>query len=452
MNNNVPNIPVAKTNLADGFAPEGDERYRPRSGKTSPAPPSSPNSPHSYNIAIPYPPNRGSVPLNTTSADGGSSSSIKIYYLCSLRRNQSALWTTFRLFLDGTKELNISTGELTNFQQFDTPIFLFGTKKLKSGISAQCFIWRSADSKYWKEKYAVGKITRNDTFYQGLPMPLNQIQAALAEMSASNATSSSTNSVGGVSGNNSTLEIDVTNLTSRQSFSVPSSQSTSGPFSTAELMHGGPIAIVINSRGMEKLIHVTAVLPLSSRMANTEISSGTASPTGHSSNSIAASLISLVSEDHTPSNSYNALLMEMETVVKNPALSTPSNIHRLQVLRSKLPRKLYSSGNSSAISGARPLHGVAFGKESRVKAPSRKNVVLDTLFDAEKGAFKTEWAPDSDRVPAVQIGKMDEDLFAVDFHSIGPFQVMLWKLFLLLECVSIIFNVKIFSTINRLLR
>jgi hypothetical protein len=72
------------------------------------------------------------------------------------------------------------------------------------------------------------------------------------------------------------------------------------------------------------------------------------------------------------------------------------------------------------------IHSVEFGKYSRVKSPSRKNLVIDSVYDSG-GSLATEWGSglgNNDKPPMLQIGKIEEDLFAIDFYEITPFQVL----------------------------
>lgn len=338
------------------------------------------------------------------------------YYLCSFRRHQSALWTSYRLFLDGIKDFN-AQGECINIVQLEHPMMLLGAKKLKSGISAQCFVWKTEDSKYWKEKLAIGKITRSGTIYTGIPSVQVSSVSSLIE--------------------NDAEEPPTENNPSDTSSSVPTSASqvspdtagevSSDPSTTAskrhsdsldesinrDLLDGGPVSIAVQSKGQEKLIQLTIALQKPS------------------------------SRNTVPGQSHEASTHDLEQLVRNPLgfSASSSNLGTPEasatavtdaslpyiVLRSKLPRKIgdggstdatspttsntsavdknnaSSNGGTSAASASSSQFGVTFGKTSRIRYASRKNVAADIWIDFQSNqkriAVNNDWSSDNTEVP-----------------------------------------------------
>lgn len=242
------------------------------------------------------------------------STSSQCYMMCSIRRQQQALWTTYRLYLDGTRDL--ADGAALSSE----PVCLLAAKTLKSGMSSTCLVWGSGDARQWKEKSAVGRITRGGpgtgTTYLGIP----------SEDSSNDC--------------------------------------------------GGPIAVSVQRRGMEKLLYLTAALHKDGSSTSSEVE-----------------------------------LSTLEATLRSPDLSSIQS-QNLCVLRSKLPRKV-SVG--SPASGTTVLT-IAFGRDTRVRAASRKNLAMDNVVASN------DWAPESEHPPVLTVGKMAEDQFAVDFYGIKPFQ------------------------------
>lgn len=85
------------------------------------------------------------------------------YFLCTVQRHKSALWTSYRLFVDGISDMS---GNLTGVMKRNPPDLMFGARKLKSAMSNQYLIWPTEETKYWKEKNAVAKFQRfpNSTY------------------------------------------------------------------------------------------------------------------------------------------------------------------------------------------------------------------------------------------------------------------------------------------------
>ena len=338
------------------------------------------------------------------------------YYMCSVRRHQSTLWTSYRMFLDGTKEMT-SSGELTNFQESEPGNMLLGAKKLKSGISAQCFVWKTPESKGWKEKNAIGRIVRSNTTYLG--MSFNGGSGAGDGAGTAEDTEGGTSEVGGGAtdwkeyGSGETYEPSQFNATSA---TTPSALATSDGTGGAASGAGGggvgtAIAIAVNSRGMDKLIHLTAVL----------------------AKYTSSSVYTFESGDDSQ------LVSELEGVLKNIQAAGVSGTAVLDeaaskyvVMKSKLPRKVTSDTN-----GKKGIHTMAFSKESRVKSASRKNLVVDSIYyesgegssgagsggasassnnvtgsggasnggssSVTGGLIRSEWGAESDRIPMLQV-------------------------------------------------
>lgn len=408
------------------------------------------------------------------------------YYLCSLRRYQSTLWTSYRLYLDGVKELT-STGDCVNVQMLDSPAMLLGAKRLKSGISAQCFVWKTEDSKLWKEKNAIGKITRSSHVYLGIPFQSTSVSSTTAAPLSLTGTSNGDALNGEVSGESSVPKPgSASSSVDGQSNSVASSTSTPPslvhPFNanhstlainpattaghtvadvshtpmspklgtellTQDLLGGaGPVAVAVQIRGLEKMISITVALQptLGARLSSSSDANSRSIQGGVVSDGNGGSILH-------PST----VLQELENIVRNPAayatalstysqtISSLSTQHQSStgasapidvtsstntngkgsnnsfttrpplaclVLRSKLPRKLHglihengsagsqnrmhsphnANGNPSGGNGGRQAahdeqYGVSFGRDSRIRAASRKNVAVDIWINSSGG-------------------------------------------------------------------
>jgi hypothetical protein len=125
---------------------------------------------------------------------------INYYYLCSIRKHQSTLSTSYRLFIDGIKEINMNTKELSNTTIYSKPIMILGAKKFKtrasitlSSSSTTCYIWKDNDSKLWKEKNAIGKLIKySSAKYTGVLLPLSSSYLKHYNQSSNTATTTTT--------------------------------------------------------------------------------------------------------------------------------------------------------------------------------------------------------------------------------------------------------------------
>ena len=102
--------------------------------------------------------------------------SKRYYYLCSIRRQQTALYTSYRMYIDGTREI-YDKGGLGNPLMNSTPIMILGAKKFKSGsLPVVSLIWDTQDIKQWKDKTAIGKCTKlpNNIYYGVSFLPVNE--------------------------------------------------------------------------------------------------------------------------------------------------------------------------------------------------------------------------------------------------------------------------------------
>lgn len=347
------------------------------------------------------------------------------YYLCSFRRNQSTLWTSYRLYLDGVREMS-GQGEYVNTVQLEQPIMLLGAKKLKSGISAQCFVWKTEDAKQWKEKSAIGKLTRNANTYMGIPF-LNQTTSEAATKPSEVVVVDAPESVSSPEGESDVALSSVPSTTSDRDPVEITTTGSKGSFDGSaddsslmsrtinrDLLEGGPVGIAVQTKGQEKLIQLT--IAIVKPPARALIASG----------------------------SQESLLSELEQLVKNPigftatvpstvensasaATAAPAGSPPYLVLRSKLPRKLSESGEPSATSSngagerAAPAvlnggaatasssqFGVTFGKASRIRYASRKNLAADIWIDFQSNqkrvAVKTDWSTDQcESLPLLQV-------------------------------------------------
>jgi hypothetical protein len=237
---------------------------------------------------------------------------------------------------------------------------------------------------------------------------------------------------------------------------------------------GGPIALSVGSKSLDKLIHLTALVPKQSPLALPP--SPSPGLPNRKSFSFAAGSSALGISLPTPGEALDdsGQVAELERALRTVSTATgrvDSNTTALSkkylIMRSRLPRKtaadsFSASSSSSGLSllggssstNKKSVHTLAFGKDTRVKSASRKNLVVDSVFSmpltdegdgAAAGVIGTEWTTDGDRPPilevslidclalcramivhicftAVQIGKMEEDIFAVDFFHLTPFQ------------------------------
>eukprot|EP01039_Chlorochromonas_danica_P002063 gene2063-2251_t len=318
----------------------------------------------------------------------------KSYMMCSLRRTQHALWTTYRLFLDGTKDFD-EKGDLCNTVFFSEPRFMLGTRTLKSGISSSCLIWKTQESRHWKDKNAIGRIQRVNNYYLTLPITQQQQQQQQQNEINNNKEVMVEGGGGGGNGNGNNEE---RSSGSNQVDSLP------------EVYYlGAPIGVSVERRGMEKLLHLTVAFQ-KAPIPSTQSTGGSG---GSSSSGGAVSTSTNEVSLGDPSTTTTELLLlpsVLENMVRNPDPVILAK-HHLCVLRSQWPRK----GSTNVT--------VAFGKESRVKEASRKNVALDVVYSADGSLSQdNDWSSTANRLPVLQMGKMAEDHFAVDFYGMSPFQ------------------------------
>ena len=85
--------------------------------------------------------------------------SANTYFICTIQRHKSTLWTSYRLFIDSTQDISTAGSDFSG-KVNSPPIMAFGARKLKSGMSNQYLLWSSSDTKLWKEKNAIGKVQR----------------------------------------------------------------------------------------------------------------------------------------------------------------------------------------------------------------------------------------------------------------------------------------------------
>lgn len=320
------------------------------------------------------------VPLNLPPSTNRAFKIKGNYYMCSVRRHQSTLWTSYRMFLDGTKEMT-SSGELANYQESEPGNMLLGAKKLKSGISAQCFVWKTPESKGWKEKNAIGKIVRSNTTYLGMALNGGSGAGDAGTADAGEETEAAGGAVDWKEfGSGETYEPTQFNTataatTSATGASAPLTSEGGGGVSSASAAAAGngggagaAIAIAVNSKGMDKLIHLTAVMAKS--------------PSNNTGGAATAAVGGSSSFNFDSVDDGQQLVTELEGVLKNIQAAGVSATSVLDeaaakyvVMKSKLPRKVTSDAN-----GKKGIHTMAFSKESRVKSASRKNLVVDSIY------------------------------------------------------------------------
>mmetsp|Transcript_9469 Transcript_9469/g.14263 ORF Transcript_9469/g.14263 Transcript_9469/m.14263 type:complete len:426 (-) Transcript_9469:229-1506(-) len=265
---------------------------------------------------------------------------------CTIQRKKTALWTTYRLFvddirssrprsassggLDHTAAENNSTRGSGGKDDLLSPGFLLCARKPMSGLSSQYHLWTSRDSRDWREKSAIGRVTRSNGTYV----------ARLHE-----------------------------------------SSTVVGP-------EQAYVHVAVMSGGLDKLIHIAAAASVAHDGENMETAA------------VEELLVST---------------LECITSRQSPE-SSPSNV---LALRSRQPRK---SNVITGQEGDRQVYTMSFGG-GRVRNPSRKNIVIDRVEPTAQDPQGNDWTLSVVNGPPVfQLGKMDEDLFSLDFTDLSPFQ------------------------------
>jgi hypothetical protein len=238
-------------------------------------------------------------------------------FICTVQRSKSALWTSYRLFVEGYKP---NCDVTTLMVKFPKPVMILAARKLKSGISNQFYIWRNGDSKNWKEKNADACLSKSSLCYIGRTM-----------------------------------------TTAADSYSYPANSSGSG-----SIKGGRGIAVSVLSKSIDKLIHITALLP--------RLPKGQEGTDAIDSAAVDAWL-----------DSDDALLLEMlQSAVSKKAITAGSpggnavSPQSMTVLRSRPPRRVGGAPVQSVSSTKnKHMHTLAFSHDCRVRAPSRKNIVIE---------------------------------------------------------------------------
>lgn len=332
------------------------------------------------------------------------------YYLCSVRRIQTPLSTTYRMYLDGTKDFD-TNGSLVNCAMKEGSILLLAAKKFKAGSPSQCYIWHHADSKLWKEKSAVGKLTRlPNNIYCGVPLATStgdNIEALKDSGEISPINSPVSNRDEREDGEfiaqavaTSTSSPKLSRKWSFRQQSTTGSNNMVSDGSVAGLLPDGGIAFSMSStQSMEKLIHFTGVAVRSAGNTNSADAGG-GTEAGSTSTVGANNLVessSAVEEGGSKSwHSEQALVERLNSLLNKELTQQHADAQALTLLRSKMPRKVPSAGGKT-------LHTVAFSKDSRVRAASRKNLVVDTVAASDALATATEWTTESAVPPLLQV-------------------------------------------------
>jgi hypothetical protein len=351
------------------------------------------------------------------------SSPKKRYFLCSVRRQQTALWTAYRMYLDGTQEFD-STGRLINYVPNDPPISLLGAKKFKTGAGAQSLIWNLPDIKLWKDKNAVGKLSRlPNSVYYGMPLPTAGLAVDTAPSPLPRDASTTSFDSGSEHGENAvttqptdqnTTQGESTGIaeesqagasassaqqvgsrppSTRWAFRPPTAptagsgattaSSTSAPTTAQASTPDGSIALSVSTTGMDKLIHLNGIAARKPATANHADPGTTAG-----------------SDPDTVSLTESQHLEKLEALLRKESSAADFEDPSLLLFRSRLPRKVPSAGGKTT-------HAVAFGNVSRVRAASRKNLALDALTaatsNASEAACTVEWTADNNKPALLQV-------------------------------------------------
>lgn len=379
---------------------------------------------------------RGSLVLNVDTLN--LTLSDRFYYLCSVKRTQTALWTSYRMYLDGTRQFD-QNGALTTAVMNEAPVLLFGAKKFKSGPVAQCLIWNLPDVKLWKDKNAIGKLSRLQTsLYYGMPFPLDHttdgcqppsLSPLLQSLSvASFATEGSDHGLSPLpsprvlapaAAEFSTADAMTTNDEDREKAAMTAhptnatnrsaptrwsfrattnaapgqsnANTATGTLSalTAGGGGGGGIALALHSTGMDKLTQLSAVSYTLPRLRGVNLEPGAVATVEGEGSKVP---IAAPSEEQ--------MLIKLDDLQRKETAPSDFCNPNLLLLRSRLPRKVPSAGGKVAFS-------LPYSEVSRVRTPSRKNLVVDAVTassSAEEAECAAEWTEDRSKPALLQVG------------------------------------------------
>jgi len=281
---------------------------------------------------------------------------------------------------------------------FSKPIMIFGAKKFKaratlslSTTTTNCYIWKDNDSKLWKEKNAVGKLIKQiSSKYIGILLPLsyNYFKHPITATTNTTTTTTSINHDNNDNNNNGSIEDSIVisvrtpgldKLIHIHSVAVKSFLDYKS-FATITAAAAATTAVITTTTTTTSTSTVAVANNSTTTTINT-ISSPIENDNNDSSkinnkSMIASSIINNYSNVHE-TTIINSLDILLESSLKNKfnmkidnkqnnLLSSLPLIH----IRSKQPRHMTDSNGNV-------IHTVAYSKESRVKAPSRKNIVID---------------------------------------------------------------------------
>jgi hypothetical protein len=323
-----------------------------------------------------------------------------LYYMCSVRRIRSTLSTSYKMYLDCVKDLN-NIGDVNNVRFGTKPssgsLMILGARKMKSGIA---LMWADLeDVKDWKDRTSVGRVFRsNQGNYSGrLNGHSHQQSSSIISSGSASSVQSPTATRPGSPETTASAWTGGFGRNGAAAAAVDESVSQALPLvrSTTASQLSGPIVCAMRSKGMDKLIHVAAVAS-----ASAELEEGALQSLLESINT-AASLASQTGAGGSTGSSGGMGSSGSRIGTASSAAAVPAGAVPLPPLppgcirlHSKLPRRV--------AEGRKGLHSVAFGKASRVRAPSRKNIVIDRVLD--EGTANNEWLDDSNRPPIFQVG------------------------------------------------
>lgn len=366
--------------------------------------------------------------------------SKRYYYLCSIRRQQTALYTSYRMYIDGTREI-YDKGDLGNPIMNSTPIMILGAKKFKSGsLPVVSLIWDTQDIKQWKDKTAIGKCTKlpNNIYYGVSFLPVNEnissnlirssslasvesessnIPTAAAAVSVpdSPGSPSSRRVQAGIADENTTTTVvskpsasnrPISSRWSLRSANSMANTSTAGTDQECLSTMKDAIAVSVCCKGMEKLIHVTGLVALPTPAAGgigggAEVDIDVTTTTNQHNNSSSdnstgtAAAISTGTTDTMPADTTKApTSVHPITAEKNLldilhtfTTTTTTNTNTTTVpAPATIPTEnlLYFRNRlpkkiTLLNNNNKTMHSVEFSKISRVQTPSRKNIVIEEV-------------------------------------------------------------------------
>jgi hypothetical protein len=274
-------------------------------------------------------------------------------YKCTMERRRTALQTSYRLYIDGCSSLSTDGSFSRSDSSSNVDPFLSLQLALKGlvlcakkqnrnlGLSSSYQIWGPCGCKEWKEKNAVGKVTRNNGIYCG----------TLTEFGQETLTAS---------------------CPPQYLPYLPTNKRC--------------ISAKVLSGGLDKLLHVVAAIqvdPSSHEIHTTPTCARTSPPTVDLSPETTHDPDSPINSDPAEDDPELVLPSIVESICSSKSSSSqlsrplPSNTFLLQ---SRRPKKLKLTEQQPLLSSSSSsYYTIHYGESGRVKNPSRKNIVMERM-------------------------------------------------------------------------